>query len=78
MQEIIEIRGQKWAVIQRETAADYEAQGLKNLVQFMNETGRIAQLTVRKPKGRVEYFVAQFAPKAGYEGYSKPFSLGRR
>jgi len=77
--EIIETWGRKWVVIDRKTVADYEAEGkYPNLVKHVNETGRIAQLIIRKPKGKVEHLTSQYAPKAGYESYSKPFSLGRR
>ena len=73
----ITIQGQDYVVIERETVEDYEARGLENLVQFMNETGRVAQLQVRKPKGRVMFFVAEFAPSNVYESYSRPIRIGR-
>lgn len=74
--ETLTLDGITYEVTLAKTVADVEADGHANTARMMREHGQIRQLYMKRPNGKVMYYVTEFAPKPGYKNFSKVVSLG--
>lgn len=66
------INGQRYVVVQRETADDKRAKGYPRVAELMEERGRAASLIVRKPNGAIHWQIWEDARGR----FSTPTRLG--
>ena len=60
-----------YEIMQTTTVQDADSDGLNNVAQLMRENNHVAMLLIRRPRGRVTFFVYVDA----YGFYSKPIRL---
>jgi len=63
--ETLTVDGITYEVLASHTVADIEARGLTNLAQMMREQGRTREMMAKRPKGRKEFMIIEFASKWG-------------
>lgn len=75
--ETIKINGIAYEVMAQTTADDMAAKGMVNAAAMMQADRKTRLLSLRRPKGQINYFAIEFLHPVYGIHYSNPISLGR-
>lgn len=74
MEQIVEIEGITYQIIQRDTPDALRARGLGNIAAHLETNGKVAQVYLRRPRGQQVYFSIE-RNVYGHTVYTRPLSL---
>jgi len=71
----INVNGINYVIEKSKTPEVYEQEGLVNLAAYMRKQGAVAQLYLRRPRGKMYYYTVAFEKRGRYLT-NEPVSMG--